>query len=98
MVQHARQPRHQPLGRELGRMHARQHLGRVHQVRDDAIVTEPSPVFPGQLTELMTDGSMTLRVVDLPTLISIKASTGRARDRRVVPLLQALLEERSDAE
>jgi len=49
-------------------------------------------------TELMTDGSMMLRVIDLPTLISIKASTGRARDRMVVPILRALLEESSDPE
>lgn len=36
-----------------------------------------------------------LRVLDLPTLIDIKKSTGRARDRMVVPLLLALLRERS---
>jgi hypothetical protein len=31
-----------------------------------------------------------LRVIDLPTLIEIKRSTGRARDAMVVPLLLAL--------
>lgn len=38
----------------------------------------------------MTDGSMRLTVLDLDTLIEIKASTGRARDRLVVPILVAL--------
>lgn len=35
-----------------------------------------------------------LRVIDLPTLIEIKSSTGRARDRLIVPILLALLRER----
>lgn len=48
-------------------------------------------------SELMTDGSFTIRVVDLPTLIEIKASTGRARDRMVVPILRALLAERGQS-
>jgi hypothetical protein len=43
---------------------------------------------------LDTDG-LQLRVLDLPTLIDIKRNTGRARDRMVVPLLLALLRERS---
>ena len=42
----------------------------------------------------MTDGSLRLRVLDLPTLISIKSSTGRARDQLVLPLLLALARER----
>ena len=46
---------------------------------------------------LDTDG-LALRVLDLPTLIEVKQSTGRARDRMVVPLLLALLRERSGAE
>lgn len=36
-----------------------------------------------------------LRVIDLRTLIEIKSSTGRARDRLVLPLLLALLRERT---
>lgn len=42
----------------------------------------------------MTDGSLRLRVLDLPTLIAIKSSTGRARDRLLLPLLLALARER----
>ena len=45
-------------------------------------------------TELMTDGEVTIRVLDLPTLIAVKAEAGRARDRIAVPILLALLEER----
>jgi hypothetical protein len=33
-------------------------------------------------------------VLDLPTLIEVKARTGRARDRAVLPVLIATLEER----
>jgi hypothetical protein len=33
-------------------------------------------------------------VVDLPTLIEIKTTAGRAKDRIVVPMLLALLRER----
>jgi hypothetical protein len=33
-------------------------------------------------------------VIDLPTLIQIKSTTGRARDRIVVPILLAMLRER----
>ncbi len=39
-------------------------------------------------------GDLHLKVLDLPTLIEIKSSTGRVRDRLVVPLLLALLRER----
>ena len=39
-------------------------------------------------------GDLNLKVIDLPTLIEIKSSTGRVRDRLVVPLLLALLRER----
>jgi hypothetical protein len=38
-----------------------------------------------------------LRVIDLRTLIEIKSSTGRARDRLVLPILLALLRERTPA-
>lgn len=36
-------------------------------------------------------------VVDLPTLIEIKAGTGRAKDRIMVPILLAVLRERETA-
>lgn len=39
-------------------------------------------------------GSLHLKVLDLPTLIEINSSTGRVRDRLIVPLLLALLRER----
>lgn len=46
-------------------------------------------------TDEITDGPLILRVLDLPTLIAIKASTGRAKDKLVVPILLALQRERS---
>ncbi len=42
----------------------------------------------------IADRGLELRVLDLPTLIEIKTSSGRVRDRLVVPVLLALLEER----
>lgn len=39
-----------------------------------------------------------LRVLDLPTLVEIKASTGRAKDRLTVPVLLALAREREQNE
>jgi len=47
-------------------------------------------------TVAMSDGSLSLRVIDLPTLIAIKSSTGRVRDQLVVPLLIALKREASE--
>ncbi len=44
-------------------------------------------------SELMTDDALTIRVLDLDTLIQVKASTGRARDRLIVPILLALRDE-----
>lgn len=41
-------------------------------------------------SELMTDDDLTIRVIDLDTLIQIKTSTGRAKDRLLVPVLLAL--------
>jgi hypothetical protein len=46
----------------------------------------------------MTDGALTIRVLDLDTLIEIKASTGRAKDRLIVPVLLALREAAGEAE
>ena len=43
----------------------------------------------------MRDGNIVIRVIDLPTLIAIKAKTGRARDRILLPILGALLDEES---
>jgi hypothetical protein len=44
----------------------------------------------------MTDGTLRLRVLDLPTLVEVKSNTGRARDRMVVPVLLALLRREHD--
>jgi hypothetical protein len=44
-------------------------------------------------SELMTDDALTVRVLDLDTLIQIKAGTGRAKDRLMVPILLALRDE-----
>ena len=41
-------------------------------------------------SELMTDDALTVRVLDLDTLIQVKAGTGRAKDRLIVPILLAL--------
>ena len=49
----------------------------------------------GELLEHSTtvsDGDLTVRVLDLPTLIEVKAAAGRAKDRLTVPILLALLE------
>ncbi len=43
----------------------------------------------------VTDGDVTVRVLDLPTLIEVKSSTGREKDRLTVPILLALLERQS---
>lgn len=42
-------------------------------------------------TVRVTDGDTALTVLDLPTLIQVKRSTGRTKDRLVVPVLLALL-------
>lgn len=44
-------------------------------------------------SELIEDGDLRVRILDLPTLIEVKASTGRAKDRLTVPILLALQEE-----
>lgn len=44
-------------------------------------------------TDTVTDDTLVMRVIDLPTLIEIKSSTGCARDRLALSLLLALLEE-----
>ncbi len=38
----------------------------------------------------LADGDLRVRVIDLPTLIAIKESTGRDKDRLVVSILRAL--------
>ena len=43
----------------------------------------------------ISDGGIVLRVLELATLISVKASTGRARNKLIVPILLALQAERS---
>jgi hypothetical protein len=85
----------------------RSHLGAGGQVR---MLTDLGPVDAlGQLhdgrgfedllplTERFVDGDLDVLVLDLPTLIQVKSSTGRARDRLVVPILMALLDERGEA-
>lgn len=63
-------------------------LGALHDGRgfDDL---EPHSV-------LVTDGRSTIRIVDLPTLIEIKTQAGRPKDRLVLPILLALLEESNE--
>ena len=45
-------------------------------------------------TEEFPHGDVRLRVLDLPTLIAVKAAAGRPKDRVTVPILIATLEER----
>ena len=45
-------------------------------------------------SELLRDGEMEIRVLDLDTLIEVKSGTGRTKDRLVVPILIALRNER----
>jgi hypothetical protein len=47
-------------------------------------------------TNTVSDDTLTLRVLDLPTLIDIKSQTGRHKDRLVVPILIALLNETNE--
>ncbi len=47
-------------------------------------------------TVRLTDGEITLVVLDLASLIEVKRTTGRAKDRLVVPVLLALLEQDGD--
>jgi hypothetical protein len=46
-------------------------------------------------SEVVTDGQIQIRVIDLPTLIEIKSTTGRSKDKLIVPVLLALLAERT---
>lgn len=41
-------------------------------------------------TTVLTDGSSAIRVLDLDTLIGVKAAAARARDKLVLPILLAL--------
>ena len=45
-------------------------------------------------SEVIHAGDLSLRVLDLPTLIDVKARAGRPKDRIVVPVLIATLEEK----
>lgn len=61
-------------------------LGRLHDDRGyDQLLAH---------SEVLTDGTRQVRVIDLPTLIEIKTTAGRAKDRVVVPMLLELLRER----
>ena len=44
----------------------------------------------------LLEGDVPVRILDLPTLIEVKSSTGRAKDRLTVPILLALLEGQAD--
>ena len=48
-------------------------------------------------SQLMSDGEHVLRVLDLPTLIAVKTKAGRPKDRVVLPILIATLQEREKA-
>ncbi|MBL4683106.1 MAG: hypothetical protein JKY37_00840 [Nannocystaceae bacterium] len=60
-------------------------LGALHDGRDfDALVEH---------TIELSDDSLTIRVLDLRTLIAVKTEAGRPRDLLVVPLLEAILKQ-----
>lgn len=63
-------------------------LGTLHDGRDFDDLRETSVA--------VTDGSIEISVVDLETLIEIKAEAGRPKDRLVLPILLALLRERNE--
>jgi hypothetical protein len=48
-------------------------------------------------SQFMSDGERVLRVLDLPTLIAVKTKAGRPKDRVVLPILIATLQERDKA-
>jgi predicted nucleotidyltransferase len=75
------------MNTSLGRLDA---LGSLHDGRGYEELIEHTDVV-----EL--DG-VELRVIDLETLIEIKASTGRAKDRLVVPILLELARIRAEQE
>ena len=45
-------------------------------------------------TRWVIDEGLQLRVLDLPTLIAVKAKAGRPKDRMALPILIATLQER----
>jgi hypothetical protein len=51
----------------------------------------------GADTVLVDDGSISLRVLGLPRLIAVKARAGRPKDRAVLPVLVATLDEQTRA-
>lgn len=61
-------------------------LGELHDGRGYEAIAPKSVRF--------RDGDRSIRVVDLPTLIEVKSSTAREKDRLILPLLLALLDER----
>jgi len=46
-------------------------------------------------SQLLVDEAYTLRVLDLPTLIDVKTKAGRPKDRLVLPILIATMQERA---
>ncbi len=61
-------------------------IGRLHDGRDyDQLMAH---------CEIVSDEGLQFPVLDLPTLIEVKTAAGRAKDRMVLPILLALLEER----
>ena len=47
-------------------------------------------------SDTLTDGDFSVQVLDLPTLVEVKAAAGRPKDRIVVPILLALLERQTN--
>ena len=60
-------------------------LGELHDGRD-------LPALKDSIV-VLEDGDRRIGVIDLPTLIAIKSTTGRAKDRLMLPQLLALLDE-----
>lgn len=92
-----------PAGREL--KPAREHLEASGHLQ---LLTDLGPIdLLGELhdgrgyedllgsSELVGDDSLEIRVIDLQTLIEVKAGAGRAKDRLLLPILLALREESS---
>ena len=49
-------------------------------------------------TDVLEDGTVRIRVLDLPTLIEVKADIGRDKDRLVLPILLAIMQKRTQGD
>lgn len=95
-----------PAGRELRPNRSHLEAGRVLLLTTRLGPFDPMAVladkrgFDELLAHSVTieDNGLVLKVLDLPTLIEVKAAANRAKDRLALPVLLALLAERQRSE